>query len=76
VDAIVFTAGIGENDIGTRKNIMHGFEFMGIELDDKRNDVRGKEAEISAEDSSARVFLIPTDEEVVIARDVEKFKNQ
>jgi len=76
VDAIVFTAGIGENDIGTRKNIMHGFEFMEIELDDERNDVRGKEAEISAEGSSAKVFLIPTDEEVVIARDVEKFKNQ
>jgi len=76
VDAIVFTAGIGENDIGTREKIMNGFEFMGIKLDDKKNNVRGKEVEISSNDSSAKVFLIPTDEEVVIARDVEKFKNQ
>lgn len=76
VDAIVFTAGIGENDIGTRKRIMDGFGFVGIEIDDERNNVRGEETEISTDDSSAKIFLIPTDEEVVIARDVEAFKNQ
>jgi len=76
VDAIVFTAGIGENAPETRANIMKNFNFMGIELDEDRNDVRGVERVISTEDSKADVLLIPTDEEIMIARDVEYFKNQ
>lgn len=76
VDAIVFTAGIGENAPTTRANIMKNFKFMGIELDEELNDVRGVERVISTEDSAAEVLLIPTDEEIMIARDVEYFKNQ
>jgi len=76
VDAIVFTAGIGENAPETRANIIKNFNFMGIELDEDRNDVRGVERVISTEDSKADVLLIPTDEEIMIARDVEAFKNK
>ena len=74
-DAIVFTAGIGENAPETRKNIINNFKFLGIELDEELNNVRGKERIISTEDSKVKVILIPTDEELVIARDVEYFKN-
>lgn len=74
-DAIVFTAGIGENAPETRANIIKNFNFLGIELDEELNNVRGKERIISTEDSSTKVILIPTDEELVIARDVEYFKN-
>ena len=75
VDVIVFTAGIGENAPETRKNIIKKFNFLGIELDEELNNVRGKERIISTEDSKTKVILIPTDEELVIARDVEHFKN-
>lgn len=75
VDVIVFTAGIGENAPETRKNIIKNFNFLGIELDEELNNVRGKERIISTEDSKTKVILIPTDEELVIARDVEHFKN-
>ena len=75
VDAIVFTAGIGENAPETRQNIIKNFNFLGIELDEELNNVRGKERFISTEDSKVKVILIPTDEELVIARDVEHFKN-
>ena len=75
VDAIVFTAGIGENAPETRANIIKNFNFLGIELDEERNNVRGKERIISTDDSKVKVILIPTDEELVIARDVEYFKN-
>ena len=74
-DAIVFTAGIGENAPVTRQNIIKNFNFLGIELDEELNNVRGKERIISTEDSKTKVILIPTDEELVIARDVEHFKN-
>ncbi len=68
-DAIVFTAGVGENGIDARLNICRDLENLGIKLDTVRNKVRGKETEISAEDSKIKVFLIPTNEELVIARD-------
>lgn len=74
VDAIVFTAGIGENGIETRSNIMKNLEFMGIKLDEEKNKVRGEEKVISTDDSKASILLIPTDEELVIARDVERLK--
>lgn len=72
VDAIVFTAGVGENDIGTRAKVCSGLEFLGVKLDADRNNVRGKATEISAADSKVKVFLIPTNEELVIARDTNR----
>ena len=69
VDAIVFTAGVGENDIHTRQQVCAGLEFLGVELDADRNNVRGKATEISAADSKVKVFLIPTNEELAIAQD-------
>ena len=72
VDAIVFTAGVGENDIGTRAKVCKGLEFLGVELDAERNNVRGKVTEISKADSKVKVFLIPTNEELVIARDTNR----
>lgn len=69
VDAIVFTAGVGENDIHTRQQVCAGLEFLGLKLDADRNNVRGKVTEISAADSKVKVFLIPTNEELAIAQD-------
>ena len=69
VDAIVFTAGVGENSIGQRLEIASGLEFMGVKMDAEANNVRGKEAFISAPDSKVKVLLIPTDEELMIAKD-------
>ena len=69
VDAIVFTAGVGENDIHTRQQVCAGLEFLGVKLDADRNNVRGKVTEISAADSKVKVFLILTNEELAIAQD-------
>jgi len=69
VDAIVFTAGVGENDAKTRMAIAGGLEFMGVKMDAAANDTRGKETVISAPDSKVKVLLIPTDEELMIAMD-------
>lgn len=71
VDAIVFTAGVGENDQGIRAQVLHGLEYLGVDTDfDKNlNAPRGEEAEISKPGSRVKVFVIPTDEEMVIARD-------
>lgn len=69
VDAIVFTAGLGENSAHSRAEICRGLEFMGVKIDPQRNDVRGKEALISTDDSKVKVFVIPTNEELVIAKD-------
>ncbi len=72
VDAIVFTAGVGENDPATRMAVASGLEFMGVKMDAEANNCRGKEREISAADSKVKVLLIPTDEELVIARDTAR----
>ncbi len=69
VDIIVFTAGVGENQIGMRKDVCQGLEFLGVKFDDERNNVRGEEAIISAADSKVTVCVIPTDEELMIATD-------
>ena len=69
VDAIVFTAGVGENDANTRMNIASGLEFMGVKMDAAANNVRGKETVISAADSKVKIFVIPTNEELMIAMD-------
>ena len=72
VDAIVFTAGIGENGIGNRDAICNGLEYLGTRIDPERNNVRGKEQEISAEGSKVKIFAIPTNEEIMIARDTKR----
>lgn len=69
VDVIVFTAGIGENGPRLRLKIMEGLEFLGAKMDEQKNEVRGKEVDVSADDSAVRVLVIPTNEEIVIARD-------
>ena len=69
VDAIVFTAGIGENGVELREKVMEGFEYMGAKLDPEKNKVRGEERDVSADDSKVKVLVIPTNEEIVIARD-------
>lgn len=69
VDAVVFTAGVGENGIGMRADITSNMEFLGMKLDAEANNVRGKERVISTEDSNVKILLIPTNEELVIARD-------
>ncbi len=69
VDAIVFTGGIGENNPGLRKYVMEHLGYVGVTCDDQANNVRGKEALISTADSKVNVYVIPTNEELVIARD-------
>lgn len=69
VDAIVFTAGLGENSACMRQDICSGLEFIGVELDAEKNNVRGREVDFSAADAKVRVLLIPTNEELMIARD-------
>ncbi len=69
VDAIIFTAGIGENSAKQRMDIASGLEYMGVKMDAEANNVRGKEAVISAPDSRVKVLLIPTNEELMIAMD-------
>ncbi|MCI8726660.1 MAG: acetate kinase [Hungatella sp.] len=69
VDAIAFTAGVGENDKVARKEICSYLGYLGVKIDDAANDVRGKNAVISAADSKVKVMLIPTNEELAIARE-------
>ena len=69
VDAIVFTAGVGENGPETRENCLKGLEFLGVEIDREANNVRGKVREISKVGCKVKAFVIPTNEELVIARD-------
>lgn len=69
VDVIVFTAGVGENQIGMRWETCNGLDYLGVKMDKERNNCRGKEQILSADDSKVKVVLIPTDEEIVIARD-------
>lgn len=69
VDAVVFTAGLGENSALNRSYICKGLEFMGMKLDEIKNNVRGKEAIVSTDDSKVKIMVVPTNEELVIARD-------
>ncbi len=71
VDYIVFTGGIGENQINIRKGICKKLEFMGVNLDLDKNNIRGEERIISTEDSAIKVYLIPTNEELMIAKETE-----
>ena len=69
VDAIIFTAGVGENGPESRKACLSGLEFLGIKLDVEKNKLRGKLTEISAKDSKVKVYVIPTNEELMIAKE-------
>ena len=73
VDAISFTAGVGENDKVTRQIVIDEyFSYLGAKIDPERNNVRGKERLISTDDSKVKIFLIPTNEELAIARDTKR----
>ena len=69
VDVIVFTAGVGENSVEMREDIMSKLEFLGTKIDKEKNNVRGKEAIISTDDSKVVAITVPTNEELMIARD-------
>lgn len=75
VDAIVFTAGVGENDIYMREQICEGLEYLGTAIDKAKNKVRGKNAEISVDGAKVKIFVVPTNEELVIARDTMEITN-
>ena len=68
-DAIVFTAGVGENGPETREACLKGLEYLGVEVDREANNVRGKVREISKPGCKVKAFVIPTNEELMIARD-------
>lgn len=76
VDVIVFTAGIGENSPDVRKSVCEGLEFLGIKIDDERNNSSEKEKIISTDDSKVKVIVIPTNEELVIALDTAEIVSE
>ena len=72
VDYIIFTGGVGENQINIRKGICEQLEFMGVELDEEANNQRGEEKQISKPNSKVKVFVVPTNEELMIAKETLK----
>ena len=72
IDVLTFTAGVGEKGPLSRKAICDQLGFFGVKIDNTKNEVRGEEAEISAEDSKVKVFVVPTNEELMIARETLK----
>ena len=75
LDCLVFTAGVGENSASMRARICEGLEFLGVKLDPEKNNTRGKEAIISTDDSKVTVWVIPTNEELMIAQDTAALVN-
>lgn len=75
VDVITFTAGVGENQSGIRAGICKYLEYMGVKIDNERNSIKGEEVKISSDDSKIQVWVIPTNEELVIARDTLRLVN-
>ena len=71
-DAIVFAGGIGENAINVREDVCKGLKVLGVEISEEKNNVRGKEQEISTPESKIAVWVLPTNEEVMLARDAYK----
>lgn len=69
VDAIVFTAGLGENSASMRESICSGLGYLGVKIDSEKNKIRGQEMDVSAVDAKTKVLVIPTNEELMIARD-------
>ncbi len=75
VDYIIFTGGIGENQINIRKGICEQLQFMGVEIDVDANNIRGEEKVISKENSKVKVYIIPTNEELMIAKETKRLIN-
>jgi acetate kinase len=76
IDALVFTGGVGENSPLTRKNVCENMQFMGMEIDLEKNQNAKGEIDIASEKSKVRIFKIPTNEELVIAKDTEQIVNE
>ncbi|GAK48008.1 acetate kinase [Secundilactobacillus oryzae JCM 18671] len=74
VDAIVFTAGVGENDFTIRQEVADKLGFFGIKVDPEKNHIRGVQRDLSADDATVKTLLIPTNEELMIVRDIERLK--
>lgn len=72
IDVLTFTAGVGEKGPISRKAICEQLEFLGVKIDDEKNKIRGEEAELSASDSRVKIYTIPTNEELMIARETLK----
>ena len=72
MDVVVFTGGIGENQIDVRRGICKNLSFMGINIDEEKNNIKGEEKEISDSNSKVKVWVIPTNEELMIAKDCLK----
>lgn len=72
IDAIVFTGGVGENQINIRKGICEQLTFMGVEIDENKNNVRGEETLVSKESSKVKIYVIPTNEELMIAQETKR----
>ncbi len=75
-DALVFTAGIGENSPATREAIVEALAPLGIKIDKQKNDMRGKFAKVSTDDSTVDVYVLPTNEELMIAKDTMNLINR
>lgn len=75
-DCLVFTAGVGENGYDVREKVCENLDYLGIKMDVEKNKVRGKEVDVAAEDSKVRILVIPTNEELVIARDTVRLSNK
>lgn len=76
IDVLTFTAGVGEKGPISRKAICEQLEFFGVKIDDEKNKIRGEEAELSTEDSRVKIYTIPTNEELMIARETLKLVNK
>lgn len=72
VDYIIFTGGIGENQINIRKGICEQLKFMGVEMDEEANQVRSEEKVISKPESKVKIYVIPTNEELMIAKETQR----
>lgn len=72
IDYIIFTGGVGENQIKIRQGICEKLKFMGVEIDEDLNNMRGEEKEVSKPESKVKVFVIPTNEELMIAKETKK----
>ncbi|MGM9616376.1 MAG: acetate kinase, partial [Butyricicoccus sp.] len=72
VDAVVFTAGVGENDRSVRWDVCEHMEYLGIKVDPEKNKYRGRQMDISVDYARVRVLVIPTNEELVIAEDTKR----
>lgn len=74
LDVLVFTAGVGENDIGIRQSVADGLSYFGVGIDPEKNNIRGVERDLTSASATVKTLLVPTDEELMIARDVERLK--